>query len=87
MFGSVRNHHRTFNRRTVGSIVPDETVGCIGPSNIAEGYGRKTTTDDIRSLYIAYESTCEPETQILLSWDLGYIESVVIEKIKGCSKP
>lgn len=26
------------------------------PSNIAEGYGRKTTPDYIRSLYIAYGS-------------------------------
>lgn len=52
------------------------------PSNIAEGYGRKTTADYVRSLYIAYGSTCELETQILLSWDLGYIEGVVIKKMK-----
>jgi four helix bundle protein len=44
------------------------------PSNIAEGYGRKTTPDYIRSLYIAYGSSCELETQILLSGDLGYIK-------------
>jgi four helix bundle protein len=35
------------------------------PSNIAEGYGRKTTQDYIRSLYIAYGSHCELETQTL----------------------
>ena len=39
------------------------------PSNIAEGYGRKTTTDYIKYLYIAYGSLCELETQILLSRD------------------
>ena len=44
------------------------------PSNIAEGYGRKTTPDYLRSLYIAYGSCCELETQILLSGDLGYIK-------------
>ena len=44
------------------------------PSNIAEGYGRKTTADYIRLLYIAYGSVCELETQILLAGDLGYIE-------------
>ncbi len=43
------------------------------PSNIAEGYGRKTTADYSRMLYIAYGSTCELETQVLLAGDLGYI--------------
>jgi four helix bundle protein len=33
-------------------------------SNIAEGYGRKTTVDYIRMLYISYGSVCELETQI-----------------------
>jgi four helix bundle protein len=44
------------------------------PSNIAEGYGRKTTVDYIRMLYISYGSVCELETQILLAGDLGFIE-------------
>jgi len=44
------------------------------PCNIAEGYGRRTTPDYLRSLYIAYGSVCELETQILLSADLGYIQ-------------
>jgi four helix bundle protein len=43
------------------------------PSNIAEGYGRKTTKEYIQFLYVAYGSLCELETQILLSADLGYI--------------
>ena len=45
------------------------------PSNITEGYGRKTTADYIRSLYIGYGSNCELETQVLLSEDLGYVEA------------
>jgi four helix bundle protein len=54
------------------------------PSNIAEGYGRRTGPDYIRSLYIAYGSVCELETQIMLSSDLGYVsksdsEQVLIE--------
>ena len=44
------------------------------PSNIAEGYGRKTTLDYIRMLYISYGSVCELETQILLAGDLDLIE-------------
>ena len=44
------------------------------PSNIAEGYGRKTTMDYIRMLHISYGSVCELETQVLLAGDLGFIE-------------
>ena len=44
------------------------------PSNIAEGYGRKTTLDYIRMLYISYGSVCELETQILLAGDLDLVE-------------
>lgn len=55
------------------------------PSNIAEGYGRKTTPDYLRSLYISYGSNCELETQVLLSGDLGYIKEketqALLEKI------
>lgn len=43
------------------------------PSNISEGYGRKTTPEYIHSLYIAYGSNCELETQFLLARDLSYI--------------
>jgi four helix bundle protein len=49
------------------------------PSNIAEGYGRKTTPEYIRFLYIVYGSICELKTQILLSGDLGCIESGELE--------
>jgi four helix bundle protein len=52
------------------------------PSNIAEGYGRRTTRDYIRALYIAYGSICELETQILLAGDLGYIVSQDLEGVR-----
>ena len=52
------------------------------PSNIAEGYGRKTTQEYIQALYIAYGSNCELETQILLSRDLGYLRLENFEKLK-----
>ncbi len=52
------------------------------PSNIAEGYGRKTTADYVRMLYISYGSVCELETQILLAGDLGYIEKSELDTAK-----
>ena len=52
------------------------------PSNIAEGYGRKTTRDYIRMLYIAYGSVCELETQILLAGDLDFIEKRELGPLK-----
>jgi hypothetical protein len=45
-------------------------------SGIAASYGRKTAVDYIRSLYIAYGSNCELQTQILLSADLGYKDEI-----------
>ena len=51
------------------------------PSNIAEGYGRRTTADYVRMLYIAYGSLCELETQILLSGDLGYVSDIELHRL------
>jgi four helix bundle protein len=50
------------------------------PSNIAEGYGRKTTPEYIHSQYVAYGSNCELDTQLSLAGDLGYINR---ENLKG----
>lgn len=52
------------------------------PSNIAEGYGRKTTGEYIQALYIAYGSNCELETQILLSGDLGFVGKEDLSKLQ-----
>jgi four helix bundle protein len=56
------------------------------PSNIAEGYGRRTTADYLMSLYIGYGSVCELETQLLLSVDLNGIvqtkSDTALEKVR-----
>jgi hypothetical protein len=50
------------------------------PSNIAEGYGRKTTLDYIRMLYISYGSVCELDT---LQKDIAEIEKMLKALIKS----
>lgn len=53
------------------------------PSNIAEGYGRKTTPEYVQALYVAYGSNCELETQAMLSGDLGYMKTDDRKKLQG----
>ena len=52
------------------------------PSNIAEGYGRKTTSEYVRFLYIAYGSVCALETQTMISGDLDYMKKERLQEIR-----
>jgi four helix bundle protein len=46
------------------------------PSNLAEGSGRKNTREYIHFLYISNGSLSELETQLEISYKLGYIKDI-----------
>ena len=50
-------------------------------SNIAEGYGRNSVTDLIHFLHISLGSSNEIDTQILVSYNLGYLSNVEFQKL------
>jgi|SRR5690606_16167662 len=49
------------------------------PSNIAEGAGRKSNKEFCHFLNIAYGSSCELDTQLLISMNLGFIKDQELE--------
>lgn len=51
------------------------------PSNIAEGNSRASTKEYIHFLCISLGSSAELETQIIISKNIGYIDSKKCEKI------
>ena len=51
------------------------------PSNIAEGYERKSNIEFIRFLYIAKGSAGELRTQLYLAKDLDYINEEIFKNL------
>ena len=53
------------------------------PSNIAEGYGRKSIKEYSHFYSIAYGSALELETQLILSKNLGFIGKKIFINVNG----
>ena len=60
------------------------------PSNIAEGYGRKSDGDFVRFLRIAYGSTAELDTQLIIVKELRFLSEgefgTLIEQLTSVRK-
>jgi len=63
-------------------LVPQIRKSCVSiPSNIAEGYGRNSTSDYLRFLQIASGSLYELQTQLEICFNLGYLSKQNFEEI------
>jgi four helix bundle protein len=56
------------------------------PSNIAEGYGRRTSNDYRKFLHIALGSLYEIQTQLSIGYELGMINAESFSEAKELSK-
>jgi len=56
------------------------------PSNIAEGYGRNSTSDYIRFLHIAAASLYELQTQLEISQNLLYLKNRDFDRLYESSR-
>ncbi len=51
------------------------------PSNIAEGYGRSSDAELVHFLYIALGSSNEIDTQLLIAFNIGYLNGEDYESL------
>jgi four helix bundle protein len=56
------------------------------PSNIAEGYGRNSTSDYVRFLHVASGSLYELQTQAEIALNLRYLEKSDFDKLYESSR-
>lgn len=78
--------------RATGSFPQSEIFGLVSQmrraavsitSNIAEGYGRNSMMDLVHFLHISLGSSNELDTQILVSFNLGFIDNDEYQKLSS----
>ncbi len=69
---------------TYGLILQMRRAVISVSSNIAEGSGHSSNKEFIRFLEISYSSSCELDTQLILSHDINYINEIELKE--SCEK-
>lgn len=82
---------KTFPKEEVYSLTSQMRRAAISiPSNIAEGVARNHDKETIQFLHISKGSIYELETQLYLSYDIGYLNedqlSAILNKMEDCKK-
>ncbi|HBE73980.1 MAG TPA: four helix bundle protein [candidate division Zixibacteria bacterium] len=73
----VYRHTREFPKSEEFGLVSQLRRSAVSvPSNIAEGYNRKSKKEYIQFLYTSSGSLGELQTQLMISHDIGYIDDV-----------
>lgn len=78
---------KTFPKEEIYGLTSQMRRSAVSiPSNIAEGYGRKSTDDYLRFLQIAISSLYEIQTQLEISLNLKYLSTNKYEKVFELSR-
>lgn len=83
---SIYHETRSFPKEEVYGLTSQIRRSAVSiPSNIAEGYGRNHSCDYVRFLQIASGSLYEFQTQLEISFQLGYITREKYDEIDSLS--
>lgn len=75
---------KSFPESEMFGLVSQLRRACVSvPSNIAEGYGRGATNDDIRFLRTARGSLYEVDAQLLIASRLGIVSAEKFEELES----
>lgn len=82
---TLQIYHMTKNfpsEERYGLISQMQRAATSIPTNIAEGCGRETNAELARFLYISLGSASELQYQLILSHDLGYIDTSMLQALE-----